>query len=389
MKLFGFNIGKKEAEPLVQLTEHTFSNFAFSTPLGRISKESNLALPQVNKYFTLNDIVKFGSDNLYPQLLVQMYLTSAIQGSIIEFITNAVIGGGYEFTDKKLTASQVIEQKTFEIKNKFAKNAKLLTRDYVIHRRVCVLIIKSDKGIISLKRLDPTTIRNSITGDKFAWSSDWSRGGTEMVTYEKYDKKKNQPLSLYVYQDETPGQDIYPIPSYNSILNWAYLDGEQSFFHKCNIQNSVFPSAVIRRPKEFSSIDEIQKFKEEISSKTGAQNGGKLLVLTGNGFDDVPEFTPVSANSNDNLFTSTSKEIKENICMAHSINPSIIGVKVSGSLGNSQELEISYSIFEKNVVMPFRKTMEEIFNDLLEIGNIKNSVEISNFQIIDKQITKS
>ena len=180
----------------------------------------------------------------------------------------------------------MIEQKTFEIKNKFAKNAKLLTRDYVIHRRVCVLIIKSDKGIISPKRLDPTTIRNSITGDKFAWSSDWSRGGTEMVTYEKYDKKKNQPLSLYVYQDETPGQDIYPIPSYNSILNWAYLDGEQSFFHKCNIQNSVFPSAVIRRPKEFSSIDEIQKFKEEISSKTGAQNGGKLLVLTGNGYDN-------------------------------------------------------------------------------------------------------
>jgi capsid portal protein len=185
-----------------------------------------------------------------------------------------------------------------------------------------------------------------------------------------------------MYQDETPGQDIYPIPVYNSILNWAYLDGEQSFFHKSNIENSVFPSAVIRRPKEFTSNDEASEFKEELNSKTGASNGGRLLVLSGNGMDDVPEFEQIQANSNDKLFEGTAKELKENICFAHKINPSIMGIKVAGSLGNAEELTTSYAIFEKNVVMPDRTTMSEIFNDLLDITGLNQTVTINNFQIV-------
>jgi capsid portal protein len=390
MKLFGFNFGSKkvQASPITQLTDHsfgTYKNFAFSTPFYRISKD-NLSLPYVARYYTTNNIVRFGEDNLYPQLLNQLYYTSPLHGSIIEFITNAIIGGGYTYKNDKLTSSEKIELMTFEKLNEFQKLLRLLTRDYLIHRRVCVKVVKRKGGFTKFFRLDPSTIRNELYNTKFIYSYDWSRGYIDFKEFNRWEPTVEDGETLYVYQDNTPGQDIYPIPQYNSILNYAALDGEIAYFHKNNIMNSVFPSLVIKRPKEFNSIEEIQAFKEEITSKTGAHNAGRVLVLTGNGKDDVPELDSIKVSENDKMFETVSKEIKDQLCFAWSLNPSIMGIKVAGSLGNAEELQMSYAIFEKNVVMPYRRELTEIFNQLLFIANQKNEVEINNYQILDKTI---
>lgn len=390
MKLFGFNFGgkKMDIQPATQLTEHSFSNyknFAFSTPFYRISKD-NLSLPYVTKYYTTNNIVRFGEDNLYPQLLNQLYYTSPLHGSIIEFITNAIIGGGYTYKNSKLTGNEKIDLMTFEKLNSFSKLVRLLTRDYLIHKRITIKIVKKKNGFTKFYRLDPATIRNDVYQEKFIYSFDWSRGFVDMKELSRWEPTDVEGEYIYVYQDNTPGQDIYPIPQYNSILNFAALDGEIAYFHKNNIMNSVFPSLVIKRPKEFNSIEEIQAFKEEISSKSGASNAGRVLVLTGNGKDDVPELSTIDFAENDKMFETISKEIKDQLCFAWSINPSIMGIKVAGSLGNAEELQMSYAIFEKNVVMPYRNIMTEIFNELLFIAGQKNEVEINNYQILDKTI---
>lgn len=358
--------------------------FGFSTPFLKIGK-GNLSLPSINKYYTQNGIVRFGNDNLYPQLLNQMYYTSAIHGACIDFISNAIIGGGYElteFTDLK----DKIEFKTFDRINKISKLAKDITRDFIIHRRICIIVTKSaDNKITKLKRIDPSTVRNSADNTKFVYSSDWSTS-QKTKSFERYSITENQKESMYVYQDSSPGQDIYPIPSYNSILNYCFLDGEQSFFHKSNIQNSVFPSLVIRRPKNFSSIEELDNFKKSLESRTGAKDSGKILVLTGSGIDDTPQIDQLTVSNNDKMFETTAKEIKESIAIAHKINPSIMGVKVAGSLGNAQELTMSYQIFEKNVVIPDRQIIQEILNDLLHIGNIESDLTINNYQIIGGEL---
>lgn len=383
MKIFGYSIFEKQ-EPLTQEVNE-YRGYAFSTPLGQIGK-ANLSLPYVNRYYTQNDIVRFGQDNLYPQLLNQLYLTSGMLGTCLEYIANATIGGGYEWKDQNVAAGQKIDQLTFEKINKFSKLAKHLTLDYVIHRRVCVVIHKRGSAV-KFRRLDPSSIRNNATNTAFVYSMDWSKGLVDTKNYKRWTPECGDGEYLFVYQDETPGQDIYPLPRYNSILNWAFMDAETSFFHKSNMQNSVFPSLVVRRPKEFQSVEEIMTFKEAIQDKTGASNAGKILVLTGNGFDDTPELTSLPSNSNDKMFETTSKELKENIAIALGINPAIVGVKVGGQLGATTEIKDSYAIFEKNVVMPTRETMEEILNDLIEIAGIKNSIVINEFQVIDGVVT--
>jgi capsid portal protein len=255
-----------------------------------------------------------------------------------------------------------------------------------MHRRVTVEVTRRGDKIVKFRRLDPATIRNDAFMSKFVYSQDWSKGMIDVKEYVRYTYDCKEIVSLYVYQEETPGQDIYPLPTYNSVLNWAYLDGEQSYFHKSNIQNGIFPSLAIRRPKEFSSIDEVESFKAEISSKSGAANGGRVIVLTGNGFDDTPEIVSIASNANDKIFEGTEKAIKENVSIGHKLNPAIMGVKVGGQLGATTEIQDSYKIFEKNIVAPERDTIQEILNDLIDIARIKNTIIINNYQIVDDVI---
>jgi capsid portal protein len=264
--------------------------------------------------------------------------------------------------------------------------AKVITKDFVMHRRVTVEVTRRGDKIVKFRRLDPATIRNDAFMSKFVYSQDWSRGMIDVKEYVRYTYDCKEIVSLYVYQEETPGQDIYPLPTYNSVLNWAYLDGEQSYFHKSNIQNGIFPSLAIRRPKEFGSIDEVERFKTEISSKSGAANGGRVMVLTGNGFDDTPEIVSIASNANDKIFEGTEKAIKENVSIGHKLNPAIMGVKVGGQLGATTEIQDSYKIFEKNIVSPERDTVQEILNDLIDIARIKNTIIINNYQIVDDVI---
>ena len=44
------------------------------------------------------------------------------------------------------------------------------------------------------------------------------------------------------------------------------------------------------------------------------------------------------------------------------------------------------SIFEKNVIMPLRDELTDIYDELLDIAGVKNSIQINDFQIIEKAI---
>jgi hypothetical protein len=75
---------------------------SFSTPFLKVP-EGNLSLPRIDVRYTTQGYVRFGFDNLFPQYMNQMYFMSPLHGSIVDFKTNAAIGGGYSFDETKLT----------------------------------------------------------------------------------------------------------------------------------------------------------------------------------------------------------------------------------------------------------------------------------------------
>jgi capsid portal protein len=191
-----------------------------------------------------------------------------------------------------------------------------------------------------------------------------------------------------VYEVECIGQDFYPLPQYTSALNFAFLSGELSYFAKSNIQNSVFPSFAMMFPKRPQSEEEKNMIRNTIDRLKGAANAGKAVAFFANSQDQLPKIESLPTNGNDKLFQEASQLNTEQICFSHTIDPILMGIRTTGSLGNGSDIKQAYIIFEKNVVMPLREMVADIFNELLFIAKIDADFTINNYQIINEAIVE-
>jgi hypothetical protein len=66
-----------------------------------------------------------------------------------------------------------------------------------------------------------------------------------------------------------------------------------------------------------------------------------------------------------------------------------MGVRTTGSLGSGSDIKQAYVIFEKNVVMPLREQVQDIFNEIMHIAKLGFAdFTINNFQIINETIVE-
>jgi hypothetical protein len=358
---------------------------SFSTPFLPVGR-GNLTLPYVNGRYSTNMWVRFGTDNLYPQMLNQMYYSSPLHGAIVDYKTNAVIGGGFNLTTDKLTPQEKLEMFTFEKKANLKHTVKAVTKQLIIHNRVYFkLYFGEKKKLIKIENVSPDKVRVSRFGDMYYLCDDWSTN-IDIKEIKPYHITCKDECQLYCYEVKSVGQDHYSLPTYSSALNFAFLSGELSYFAKSNIQNSVFPSFAMMFPKRPQSEEEKHMIKETIDRLKGAANAGKAVAFFANSADQLPKIESLPTNGNDKLFHEASALNTEQICFSHTIDPILMGIRTTGSLGNGSDIKQAYVIFEKNVVMELRQQVTTIFNEILTIARIPADFTINNYQIIGDTI---
>jgi len=379
-----YNIFSKSEKQGVEVVEGYHS---FSTPFARVGN-ANLALPYVNGRYQVAGYIPFGSDNLYPEILNQMYYSSPLHGAIVDYKTNAVIGGGFNIVIDKLTNEEKLELYAFESKLKLKKMASVVTKQLVIHNRVYFKLCFSEKGkVTKIDNLSPEKLRRSQDGKTYFVCDDWA-SRIDVLEIKPYHPLNKDYEQLFIYELPCIGQDYYPLPQYSSALNFAFLSGELSYLAKSNIQNAVFPSFAMFFPKRPQSEEEKNMIRRTIDKLKGAENAGKAVAFFANSAEQMPKIESLPTNSNDKLFQEASNLNTEQICFSHTIDPILMGVRTTGSLGGGADIKQAYVIFEKNVVKPLRECIQDIFNELLYIAKVNGTLKINNFQIINETIVE-
>jgi hypothetical protein len=319
-------------------------------------------------------------------MLNQMYYSSPLHGAIVDYKTNAVIGGGFNLTTDKLTPQEKLEMFTFEKKANLKHTVKAVTKQLIIHNRVYFkLYFGEKKKLIKIENVSPDKVRVSRFGDMYYLCDDWSTN-IDIKEIKPYHITCKDECQLYSYEVQSVAQDFYSLPTYSSALNFAFLSGELSYFAKSNIQNSVFPSFAMMFPKRPQSEEEKHMIKETIDRLKGAANAGKAVAFFANSADQLPKIESLPTNGNDKLFHEASALNTEQICFSHTIDPILMGIRTTGSLGNGSDIKQAYVIFEKNVVMELRQQVVTIFQEILTIARIPAEFTINNYQIIGDTI---
>ena len=360
---------------------------SFSTPFLKVGG-ANLTLPYVNGRNQTNGYIPFGQDNLFPELLNQIFYSSPLHGSIVGYKVNAAVGGGFNIVADRLTLEDKLELYTLERKLNIRKIVPAVTQQLILHNRVYFKLCFDDKmKLTKIVNLSPEKLRVNLDRKRYYICDDWSsRIGVQEI--RRYTPTCRDYEQLFVYEVECIGQDFYPLPQYTSALNFAFLSGELSYFAKSNIQNSVFPSFAMMFPKRPQSEEEKNMIRNTIDRLKGAANAGKAVAFFANSQDQLPKIESLPTNGNDKLFQEASQLNTEQICFSHTIDPILMGIRTTGSLGNGSDIKQAYVIFEKNVVMPLRDQVADIFNELLFIAKIDADFTINNYQIINEAIVE-
>ena len=360
---------------------------SFSTPFLKVGG-ANLTLPYVNGRNQTNGYIPFGQDNLFPELLNQIFYSSPLHGSIVGYKVNAAVGGGFNIVADRLTPQDKLELYTLERKLNIKKIVPAVTQQLILHNRVYFKLCFDDKmKLTKIVNLSPEKLRVNLDRKRYYICDDWSsRIGVQEI--RRYTPTSRDYEQLFVYEVECIGQDYYPLPQYTSALNFAFLSGELSYFAKSNIQNSVFPSFAMMFPKRPQSEEEKNMIRNTIDRLKGAANAGKAVAFFANSQDQLPKIESLPTNGNDKLFQEASQLNTEQICFSHTIDPILMGIRTTGSLGNGSDIKQAYIIFEKNVVMPLRDMVADIFNELLFIAKIDADFTINNYQIINEAIVE-
>ncbi len=360
---------------------------SFSTPFLKVGG-ANLTLPYVNGRNQTNGYIPFGQDNLFPELINQIFYSSPLHGSIVGYKVNAAVGGGFNIVADRLTPQDKLELYTLERKLNIKKVVPAVTQQLILHNRVYFKLCFDDKmKLTKIVNLSPEKLRVNLDRKRYYICDDWSsRIGVQEI--RRYTPTSRDHEQLFVYEVDSIGQDFYSLPSYTSALNFAFLSGELSYFAKSNIQNSVFPSFAMMFPKRPQSEEEKNMIRNTIDRLKGAANAGKAVAFFANSAEQLPKIESLPTNGNDKLFQEASQLNTEQICFSHTIDPILMGIRTTGSLGNGSDIKQAYIIFEKNVVMPLRDQVADIFNELLFIAKIDADFTINNYQIINEAIVE-
>ena len=356
------------------------------------------------------DYIQFGSDNLYPQYLLELYNGSSINNAIIKGVSSMIYGEGLDATDREesdhkkeswLALNGLLHNSPKDTLKCLAFDLKLFGMCYVnaIWNRPRTKIIEFRHIPAQYMRSGKSDAYGKV--NEYYYSADWTNTRKHKPRYYRaFDlKDRTDANQVLCIKDYSPGSYYYATPDYQGSTSYIQLDMEIAQFHLSNIKSGMFPSMAINMANGIPTREERRTIERQINAKFGGSgNAGKILLTFNDGKDTAPEIVPINANDNSDSYQFLSTETTRKVLTGHRVtSPLLFGVKGDGSGfgNNADELRDSYSLFNNTVIKPFQNTLlgglEPIFhaNDIdldLYFKTLKPAdfIDISNVGKLDE-----
>jgi len=334
------------------------------------------------------DYMFYGEKNLFPQTLIELYDSSAMHHTAIDAITAGIIGEGID-----IIGSEYINSKGETIDELFEK----IALDYSIYQGYAINVIwnKERTKISEIYHLPFANVRSGKPNEEdvveeYMFSSNWAN--LRKYPYQTYrafdatDNKGDNASQIYYCYNYTPGNEVYPLPSYVAAMSDISLDAQVSRFHANNIANGLAPSMFVKFRNGVPSPEERRDVYKEIEkSFTGTENAGRFFLSFSEPGKE-PEVTPIDS-ANDTYYLTLETRISTRILTAHRItSPALLGIANSSGFSSvAEEIKVAYAHFEGTVVEPKRKKILSSFGYMLKLAGYNINLKVIPNKLINEE----
>lgn len=330
--------------------------------------ESSLPVFKENK---AKGFITFGSDNLYPNTLIDLFNKSPKHSAIVTQKAAYLAGDKTEIIGQSTEDIAKAQEymKSINSYESFDALKKKITQDIELFDGFAIEIIwnKAKTAISEIYHLPFQNVRCSVDGH-YLYAEDWSDRRVKPEHYYAWNPKTRESKQVLYYKYYRAGQDIYPLPSYVGALKYIEIDTEISNFHLNSIKTGFSAQTLVQLFKGIPTPDEarktIKRFKENF---TGSDNAGSVIIQ----FND-PNETPstvdnLAPSDFDKLFMQLNEQVQQEIFSGHRVtSPMLFGIKTEGQLGGRNELIESYEAFQVGYVEPRQAELDEIMTSVFK-----------------------
>jgi len=323
--------------------------------------------------------ISFGSDNGFPNKLIDLMNYSSIHGTCVNATVEAIVGNGLTSNrPDTLDFANYDKESWNDIFKKVAKDLKLFGGFAleVIWSKDRTKIAEVYHIDFSYLRAKEKNLRGKIPGfyiwDEWNGINSYVNQSLEDIPFlPSYNpnNKLEEPSQVYVYHAYRPGMRYYPLPDYVGALKVIELDAQVDNFHLNNITNGVVPSVAITT---FTNANEEEREAIEIMLRNqygGTENAGALIYMDVDSPENAPVITPIQSNGTDEYYTTINDLVTQKILTAHRItSPMMLGIKTEGQLGGRDETIDAYLLFTNTVIRPFQQAILDCFDEIFKIN---------------------
>jgi hypothetical protein len=370
----------------------------------RVSATKTAQRVERNIYITSKRIKGYGTNNDYPQKVLEIVNSSGTGKTCMDIYVKFVEGGG--FTDP-LLAEQVLNsngEKANSLLRKFTKDLK--------HFNGFACLVKYDGLGLPYEYLNipfehcrlEIASNGKYTG-KIAVYPDWTNitgrpfrmqdvlfidtFAPEKVMDQILEAGSPENYLGQVFYFTVDGEFEYPISPFDPVITDMLTEESVSTVKHRNAKFNFLPSGILVRkgikPRTMSdgSVDTHDPYNQqqtesasEIKRMQGDENTSKIWVVDIDSDEEKPEFIDFTAKNYDRQFEVTEKTVQENIGKMFMIPPILRGVDVGAGFG-AKLMKNAYDVFNSTTGNE-RRMIEVAFSDLLEFY----MVQFTDFSIL-------
>lgn len=367
-------------------------------------KDSNIHVIELSAYTRpeiteskQRDWIHFGDDNNFPKYLIDRYINSPTNHTIINSIAAQVYGKGLDAFDK----SQKPDEYAAMINMFKKKDLKRLILDLKILGMGALQVTYKGKQVDQVTHFPMETLRPEKCNDKGeieAWfyHPDWEKA-----------KRNDKPLRIPVFGSGA-SNEIFILGRYISSMKYlslpdwmgsaAYCELEENIadYLLNTVNNSFSASKMINFPNGTPSRDKMVEIKNDVVRKLTSQHGDKIIVSFSENKETAPEVIDLPIQDAAQTYEYLSEECSRKIMIGHRVtSPLLIGLRDgnSGLGSNADEIINSSRLFTNVTIRPYQEQITTALDEIMAVNGLSldmyfKTLEPLEFREADNVITQ-
>lgn len=342
---------------------------------------SNIHVIELNEYTRPEvheqknrDWVSIGDNNNFFGYLIDRYLNSPTNGTIINSITSQVYGKGLNAYDASKMPDEFAQMKSL-FKKQDLKNAIL---DFEIMGMAALQVTYKGKRISKVGHFPMQTLRPEKMDEKGnikAWyyHNDWPKA-------KRTDKPERIPVfgsgasnEIYIIKRYVSGMDYFSLPPYFSSVSYMELEESISAYLLNTVQNGFSSSKILSFNNGTPDRQTQLEIKNKVVNQLTGVYGEKVIVSFNNSKEQAPEVIDLPLDNAAEQYAYLSEECSRKIMIGHRVtSPLLLGLRDgNSSLGsNADEIVNASRLFNNITIRPIQDQITEALDDILAVNGI-------------------